>query len=289
MMNSAFLILILILTPGAGVGEVEYPLDTMEMSVDDQYQGCTTNMSHLVENTYLKKELERTKNFSAAWSEGQQWCSSNKKGDNLGGINYCTALYVYTLLDPPIYKAFNTDTRGGKTQYTGQTYQWYSLHFLLTRAVQVLKDRERKNGTECRSVYRGTGVPFKKYVLNKEIRLGSFTSSSLKLNVTKSFGNVSCFEINTCHGANITEYSANPDQEEVLIPPYETFNVSQVSEKRNNPGLWCNTVYKLQSTGIKTNLNCFGVSNQASGKSLIYHTYVLPVMISLFSYSEILC
>ncbi|XP_041934159.1 GPI-linked NAD(P)(+)--arginine ADP-ribosyltransferase 1-like [Alosa sapidissima] len=250
MMKSA--VLVLILTTGVTFGKEEYALDMADNSVDDQYQECTEKMSRMVENTYLKDELKRSKNFSAAWSEGQQWCSSNKKGDNLGGINYCTALYVYTLLNPPIYKAFNTDTRGGKTQYTGQTYQWYSLHFLLTRAVQVLKDRERKNGTECRSVYRGTGVPFKKYVLNKEIRLGSFTSSSLKLNVTKSFGNVSCFEINTCHGANITEYSTNPDQEEVLIPPYETFKVTEV----NNPGLWCKTVYKLQSTGIKSNLNC---------------------------------
>ncbi|XP_076153511.1 GPI-linked NAD(P)(+)--arginine ADP-ribosyltransferase 1-like [Alosa pseudoharengus] len=247
MMNFAELIFILT----TGLAFAQHALDMAENSVDDQYQGCTEKMSRLVENTYLKAELKRSKNFSAAWSKGEEWCTRNKKGDTLGEINSCTALHVYTL-NTTVYTVFNTDTRGGKTQYTGQTYQWYSLHFLLTRAVQVLKDRERENGTECRSVYRGTGVPFKKDVLNKEIRLASFTSSSLKLNVTKSFGNVSCFEINTCHGANITEYSASPDQEEVLIPPYETFKVTEV----NNPGLWCKTVYKLQSTGIKSNLNC---------------------------------
>ncbi|XP_041935384.1 erythroblast NAD(P)(+)--arginine ADP-ribosyltransferase-like [Alosa sapidissima] len=257
-----FAVLILILTSVAAFEKL-FPrearppatLDMAEKSADDQYQGCTKETSCLVENTYLKKELS-SKNFSPAWSEGQQWCSSNKKGDTLGGINYCTALYVYTLLDPPIYKAFNTDTRGGKTQYTGQTYQWYSLHFLLTRAVQVLKDRERENGTECRSTYRGKGFEFDKNVLNKEVRFGSFSSSSITRKVAEDFGKVTCFEINTCHGANITEYSANPAQEEVLIPPYETFKVSQVSERGNNPDLWCNTVYKLESSGIKSDLNC---------------------------------
>ncbi|XP_062374624.1 ecto-ADP-ribosyltransferase 4-like [Sardina pilchardus] len=271
-----FAVLILILTTGAAFREGEFPLDMKENSVDDQYQGCAMNMSHMVENTFLKQELESSKNFSAAWSKGQKWCSSNKKGDDLGGINYCNALYVYTLLDPLVYQAFNGDTRNGTAQYTGKTYHWYSLHFLLTRAVQVLKDRERKNGIKCRSVYRGTEDQFEKDVLNKEIRFGSFTSSTLDPNVTKSFGKVSCFEINTCHGADITDYSANPHQKEVLIPPYEIFTVTKVSEKRNNP--LCDTVYKLESTGIRSDLNCKVVLKQASGKSLIYHKYVQPIV-----------
>ncbi|XP_062374461.1 ecto-ADP-ribosyltransferase 4-like [Sardina pilchardus] len=254
MMNSAVLIFT-VLTTGAALGKMEYALDMKENCVDDQYQDCTEITSHVIENTYLKDELKRSKNFSAAWSKGQKWCSSNKKGNDLGGINYCIALYVYTLLKPPIYRAFNGDTRNGTAQYTGKTYKWYSLHFLLTRAVQVLKDEEKRKGTKCRVVYRRTKDQFQKDVLNKEIRFGSFSSSSIEKTV-EDFGDVSCFEITTCHGAYITDYSANPAQEEVLIPPYETFKVTEVSEKRHNTGLWCDTVYKLERTGTRSDLNC---------------------------------
>ncbi|XP_062373412.1 erythroblast NAD(P)(+)--arginine ADP-ribosyltransferase-like [Sardina pilchardus] len=265
-----FAVLILILTFGATCGQL-FPrearapatLDMAEMSVDDQYLSCTKKMSQLVENTYLEKERKTTKDFNAAWSKGEKWCSSNKKGNDLGEINYCIALYVYTLLDPPIYKDFNRATRGGKTQYTRKTYHWYSLHFLLTRAVQVLKDREKQRGTQCRLTYRGNGFEFVKDVQNKEIRFGSFSSSSIDQKVAKGFGAVSCFEITTCHGAYIEDYSANPAQEEVLIPSYETFKVTEISTRKTTPDLWCNTVYKLESSGIKSNLKCALAPKQA--------------------------
>jgi hypothetical protein len=45
-------------------------------------------------------------------------------------------------------------------------------------------------------------------------------------------------------------------EEEVLIPPYEVFNVTEVLKKEDDPTLWC-VVNKLQSTKIaKSNLNC---------------------------------
>ncbi|XP_062373413.1 erythroblast NAD(P)(+)--arginine ADP-ribosyltransferase-like [Sardina pilchardus] len=258
-----FAVLILILITGAFLfffGK-ETPLDMAEMdiaenSVDDQYQGCPGNMSRLVENSYLKDELKTTKNFTDAWSKGEKWCSSNTKGDDLGEMNYCIALYVYTLDEPPIYKVFNSDTHSGGTQYTGKTYQWHSLHFLLTRALQALKDREKQEGAKCRLTYRGTDDQFNKDILNKEVRFGFFSSSSMDRKVAEDFGKKSCFEINTCHGAKISDYSASPQEREVLIPPYEKFKVSQVSEKIHNPGLWCDTVYKLESTGIRSDLNC---------------------------------
>ncbi|XP_062373411.1 ecto-ADP-ribosyltransferase 4-like [Sardina pilchardus] len=276
MMN--FAVLILILTTGAAFGEVEIPLDMAENSVDNQYQDSTTNMSDI--NTYLEQERKRS-DLGAAWRKGHEWCSDKKKEDDLGGINYCIALYVYSL-NTSINEDFNNATRGGKTQYTGKTYEWYSLHFFLTHAVQDLKKIEKKNGIESKVVYRGTTDQFD--VKNKEIRFGSFISSSLEYDVAKKNGKLSCFEIETCLGANIANYSANPDQKEVLIPPYEIFKVTKVS--RNDSG--CGTVYELKSTRVNSNLKCADVSNQASGKSLIYHTYVWPIMIFMFSYSETL-
>lgn len=127
----------------------------------------------------------------------------------------------------------------------------YSLQFLLTEAIQTLK----KTQQECFFTYRGTKLKFNDNVLDKEIRFGSFASSSLDINVTKDFGNESCFEIRTCEGANITDYSKNSTEKEVLIPPYEKFKVMAI-KNRGEEGAWCNTVFSLKSSGVRSDLNC---------------------------------
>lgn len=225
-----------------------------ENSVDDQFQGCEKEMEGLVAK---KHQAELSGNLESAWRKGKDWWNTEKITKNthhLEGGNYYIALYVYTDYETKIYSMFNQATRSGKNDYRKNRYQWYSLQFLLTRAVQVLKESERQKGIKCISTYRGTSTQFNKDVLNKEIRFGSFTSSSLKKSEALKFGNVSCFEIYTCNGAAISEYSAYPAQEEVLIPPYETFKVSQIDLA--SPGRWCRAVYVLKSTGTKSDLNC---------------------------------
>lgn len=81
-------------------------------------------------------------------------------------------------------------------------------------------------------------------------RLGSFASSSLKSDQTK-YGTETCFKIETCYGAKILEYSAHPDEEEVLIPPYEVFEIKEGKELKD-----CKTVFVLKSNGTLSNLNC---------------------------------
>lgn len=225
-----------------------------ENSVDDQYKDCEKEMAALISK---KHRAELAGNMESVWKKGKDWWNTEKITKNthrLEGDNYYIALYVYTDYETKIYSMFNQATRSGKNEYRKNRYEWYSLQFLLTRAVQVLKESERHNGIKCRSTYRGTSAEFNKDVLNSEIRLGSFTSSSLKRSEALKFGNVSCFEIYTCNGAAISEYSAYPAQEEVLIPPYETFKVSKVDLA--SPGRWCKTVYVLKSIGTKSDLNC---------------------------------
>lgn len=251
-------------------------------SVDDQYEGCKVNMSHVVDRKYLNVEL--VGKMKSAWERGKQWWSKEKitkTKDNLEGDNYYIALYVYTDNATGIFSMFNADTRTGKNDYIQRTYQWYSLHFFLTQAVQVLKESERESGVQCRTTYRGTNSTFERMVKGREIRLGSFISSSLNRAVAKGFGRVSCFEIYTCYGADIVQYSAHPKQEEVLIPPYEKFKVLEV--KRD----WCDMVYVLNSTGVRSDLNCAA----ASGRSLIDHSqslWVVNAFIMMFIQSRFL-
>uniref|UniRef100_A0A672RP30 NAD(P)(+)--arginine ADP-ribosyltransferase n=1 Tax=Sinocyclocheilus grahami TaxID=75366 RepID=A0A672RP30_SINGR len=227
-------------TAGAG-----YPLDMALNSVDDQYDGCKETMKHL-EN--LGKEMFLN-DLNLDYQEGEK--NAKKPEDNLKKIN-SVSIYMYTNNNSDVYRDFNNAVRSEKQKYKKGPFKWYSLHFLLTDAIQILKKTQNK----CYLTYRGTNVELGKDVLNKEIRLGSFTSSSLNRKVAQDFGTKSCFEIETCEGADVIKYSKYPDQKEVLIPPYETFKVTAVKKRADQKDPWCDTVYILKKTGRKSYLNC---------------------------------
>ncbi|XP_073721288.1 erythroblast NAD(P)(+)--arginine ADP-ribosyltransferase-like [Misgurnus anguillicaudatus] len=220
-----------------------------ENSIDDRYDGCTERMANLVSSRFLHIEWLCTEGFYKAWVDAEKQINGSK--DNLT-VNHLTAILVYTQpLVADIHIKFNNDVMTGKQKYRADTYKWYSLHFLLTDAIQILK----KTQNNCTTTYRGTHDMFNENVLYKEIRFGRFTSSSLLRSEAVWFGSESCFEIQTCHGANITKYSSKPNEKEVLIPPYEKFNVTAI-RKRGEKYEWCKTVFVLNSTGIRSDLNC---------------------------------
>ncbi|XP_016116683.1 NAD(P)(+)--arginine ADP-ribosyltransferase 1-like, partial [Sinocyclocheilus grahami] len=226
-----------------------FPLDMALNSVDDQYEGCREKMTHLVETEYLNKEISNLPDCKKTWQDGERYARTPE--DNLTRNNLI-AIYVYTNSDINVYRDFNNAVRNGKQKYDDKTFTWYSLQFLLTEAIQILNKTQKK----CYSTYRGTNVTFNKHVLNKEVRFGSFTSSSLDRTVAEGFGSKSCFEIYTCEGADLKKYSKFPNEQEVLIPPYEKFKVTAVKTRRDEPDLWCDTVFTLKSSGTRSDLNC---------------------------------
>ncbi len=230
----------------AAAEENIYSLDMAPDSVDDQYEGCRDNMTNDVETKYLKKELNNSDKFKIAWKEAEEFA---KKNDTDLKKNNLMAMYVYS--GSHVFNHFNNDTRYGKEQYRETRYKWYSLYFLLTEAIQILN----KTQNTCYTTFRRTKVKFNETVLNKEVRFGSFASSSLNINIIKRFGNVSCFEINTCEGADVSKYSKLEREKEVLIPPYEKFKVTDI-KKKGQEGAWCDTVFILKSTGRQSDLNC---------------------------------
>ncbi|XP_051987633.1 ecto-ADP-ribosyltransferase 5-like [Xyrauchen texanus] len=184
-------------------------------SVDDKYEGCRKKMSDLVFTSLLKKEIDENPTYKEVWEEGKK--KATKPADNLT-MNHSIAIYVYTARR--VYADFNNAVRNGKLKYIWGLFRWYSIHFLLTEAIQILNETQK----QCHKTFRRTNVEFDKDVKNKEVRFGSFTSSSLNETAIKNFGNVSCFEIETCEGADVANYSAHAEEKEVLIPPYEKFN-----------------------------------------------------------------
>ncbi|NP_001315027.1 uncharacterized protein LOC100535828 precursor [Danio rerio] len=241
-------------------------LDMAPNSVDDQYKGCRDKMANLVKTEYLKKEMSNSEKFRRAWKKGEDFVKDQV--DSLTRNNLI-AIYVYS--DASVYDDFNSNTRSDKIEYKKKKYKWYSFHFLLTEAVQVLKKTQKK----CFSTFRGTKIEFNKNVLNKKVRFGSFVSSSLDRKIASYFGNKSCFEIKTCKGAEVTKYSKLPHEKEVLIPPYEVFKVTAVSIRKNTnkKNLWCDTVFTLKSSGEKSDLDCalFMKSNKTVAKYNVIH------------------
>ncbi|MED6254492.1 hypothetical protein ATANTOWER_027569 [Ataeniobius toweri] len=162
------------------------------------------------------------------------------------------ALHAYTLENPPLYAEFNKAVRTQNRQYKTKQFKFYALHFLLTMALRSLKSKAK----ECITTYRRTKSEFKTAV-NKEIRFGAFTSSSVGSYPSITFGDQSCFEISTCFGAEISKFSRFESEKEVLIPPYEVFKITDIKKSSLKNLLPCKVVYKLKSTkNPHSNLNC---------------------------------
>ncbi|XP_022540470.1 NAD(P)(+)--arginine ADP-ribosyltransferase 2-like [Astyanax mexicanus] len=236
------------------ISAMEYPLDMAENSVDDSYEGCRDAMEKLVLSKYTKQERKKTPGFAAAWkiALNAKKCSKEETFKK-----QCAAIYLYTG-NPEInkncsYIEFNAATRKGKAAYKSNSFQFYTLFFYLTDAVQQLK-RKTKG---CLTTYRRTNAKFPTNVRNKTIRFGSFTSTSLKEPPSR-FGDKSCFEVETCFGADVTKYSKFPTESEVLVPPYEVFRVTKIKTKdKKNKNLWCKVVYELKSIKkMRSDLKC---------------------------------
>ncbi|XP_024000256.2 erythroblast NAD(P)(+)--arginine ADP-ribosyltransferase-like [Salvelinus sp. IW2-2015] len=225
------------------------PLDMAPDSVDDSYKGCEEKMFRKVHDYYLPTERLNNKDFNQAWTDAE--ASYKPKPNRALSKTYFLAIKVYVTEYPKIYKSFNEATRTQKKSYS-TTFKYHSLHFLLTNALRILNKKNKRFQT-----FRGTNVSFHG-VRNTEMRFGQFTSSSLDKKIAgKHFGTRSCFEIITYFGAPLVGYSQMAHEKEVLIPPYEVFNITEVLKRKDKKDLWCDVVNKLESTKKgKSDLKC---------------------------------
>ncbi|XP_041822954.1 NAD(P)(+)--arginine ADP-ribosyltransferase 2-like [Melanotaenia boesemani] len=229
-----------------------FPLDMAEDSVDDMYDGCNDKASMDKIKSQYSKELTSGV-YAQAWKVAQM-CADQKfnissRKEMALTMDHIQAICVYT--DIYVHSQFNTAVREQRKNYI-KSFQYHTLHFLLTTAITILNPKHR-----CHITYRRTTVAFTG-TLNQKIRFGSFASSSYKMDLIQ-FGKETCFKINTCFGGYLKRYSVlNDSEQEVLIPPYEMFAIKDiVKPPRVIKGLEdCNIVYVLESAGRKSNLNC---------------------------------
>ncbi|XP_026219019.1 erythroblast NAD(P)(+)--arginine ADP-ribosyltransferase-like [Anabas testudineus] len=236
------------------------PLGMAEDAVDDMYFGCNKTMAEMVKNKFFRKEMkEKTGTFADVWKRAES-CANRKlkqrtAGDQALTKDHLQAICVFTSDDDDgdddegFYKTFNDAVRKNKKKYDTD-FLFHSLHFWLTSAVQILS-----NNKKCHTTYRRTNHTFTGK-RNNMMRFGSFASSSHKTTLV-DFGNKTCFKITTCSGADLKRYSEVKGEEEVLIPPYEVFKITEKKKGGEVKELvGCKVVYRLESAGVLSNLNC---------------------------------
>lgn len=214
-------------------------------SIDDMFDGCYSRAASIID-LFGVFEWHFNRNFSVAWAVSER--SAKKPAHKKLRDDHAIALHTYTKVRN-IQREFNRAVQTGKHKYNTYGFRFHYLYFYLTNAIEVL----RQNKTSCRTAYLRTQTHYERDVVNKNMRFGAFTWAAMSKQSMRFNGNVSCFEIESCFSADITQYSAIRKTGQVLIPPYEVFLITHVLT--DDP--WCSVVYKLQSTKTpKTDLNC---------------------------------
>ncbi|XP_030002716.1 T-cell ecto-ADP-ribosyltransferase 2-like [Sphaeramia orbicularis] len=220
------------------------PLDMATDSVDDMFDGCRSDAAAVID-LFGVFEWHINGRFSFAWALAER--KVKKPVRKPLKEDHAVVLHIYTR--EKLKHDFNRAVKKGKNLYNTAGFKFHYFYFYLIDAIQVL----RQNQTKCRTTYYRTGRYFHHSVINTKMRFGSFIWATSSKNSPQFTGNISCFEIYTCFGADITNYSAIKQQGQTLIPPYEVFQITDILTKEK----WCSNVYKLRSTETpKSDLNC---------------------------------
>ncbi|KAJ1120571.1 hypothetical protein NDU88_008734 [Pleurodeles waltl] len=206
---------------------LEHIIDLRLSAFDDQYKGCEAKME--VELPSLNKtEFAKNKYFAMTWKSARsKWENRTDTTVLPSGFRDEHAIAILAITSSTaLYKTFNKAVReaGKSAEHYHKNFKYKTLHFLLTRALQILE--EQQETPQCVNVYRGFRDIRYKTHQRKRVRFGQFVSSSLSQINGLKFGKHTVFDIETCYGVNIKNFSSYPEIKEVLIPPYEKFIVT---------------------------------------------------------------
>ncbi|XP_068535650.1 NAD(P)(+)--arginine ADP-ribosyltransferase 2-like [Anas acuta] len=218
-------------------------------SFDDQYRGCRYKMEVALKKLYHVEFKNHI--YADTWRRAderwrKQWGNSNHP--QVLRREYAVAVLAYTA-NTGLYSQFNTAVReGGRSRgYYLQSFHFKTLHFLLTEALHTLRNAQ---GHRCYNVYRGVkGIRFTAH-RHQTVRFGQYASASLQKNAAQKFGQDTFFIVYTCYGVPIKHFSFFPTEDEVLIPPYEVFKVTNVMS------YFSRSIIHLRSHTTQSTYNC---------------------------------
>ncbi|XP_059538262.1 ecto-ADP-ribosyltransferase 4 isoform X1 [Myotis daubentonii] len=254
---------------------IKINFDLAPDSFDDQYQGCSQQvMKELSQGDYVAKEVEAQTNYYKIWNNAHlTWLNRPKALPKNMTITHAVAILVYTLnnhVRSEFTRAMASAARS-PWQYK-HSFHFKYLHYYLTSAIQLLrKGIAVKNDSLCYQVHHEADFYLKAYI-GATLRFGQFLPTSLLRKEAQQSGNQTLFTILTCLGAPVQDFSL---REEVLVPPYELFEVVNMSYHPR--GNWL----QLRSTGNLSTYNCQLL--KASSKKCI----PAPVVIAALSFLTI--
>ncbi|NWT21637.1 NARE ribosyltransferase, partial [Vireo altiloquus] len=191
-------------------------------------------------------ELQQNLLFSWVWAvASNEWQDSGVPVSPVSS-DQAIALKAYTIIatdgkfDPAVCEA------GSSRQEYRDKFHYKTLHFLLTQALATLRVSQGQQCHDVSRVVRGVWFQARRGDI---IRFGQFVLTSLS-ETSQCSGTDTVFQVKTCHGADIDKLSFNSGGEEVLIPPFETFEVTNVTWDEKCPRI------QLSSTGTHSNYNC---------------------------------
>lgn len=241
----------------------EVALDMAPNSFDDQYRGCGRMMEEELQELN-RTEFTNNSIYANAWTiAAAEWRNRRGRVPQTSTLRpeHAIAFLAYTQ-QGPLYRAFNVAVReAGRSrgEYL-RNFHFKVLHFLLTEALRSLRDTRHH---QCHRVYRGVqGIRFTARSW-QSIRFGHFTSASLRYESTQNFGQDTFFSMETCYGVPIRDFSSFPEEEEVLIPPFESFEVTSVTRNGSR------ALIQLRSQAANSTYNCeFVKGDVPEGRSL---------------------
>uniref|UniRef100_A0A8C3QNJ5 NAD(P)(+)--arginine ADP-ribosyltransferase n=1 Tax=Cyanoderma ruficeps TaxID=181631 RepID=A0A8C3QNJ5_9PASS len=235
------------------------PLDMAWESFDDQYRGCGPAMTAALP-ALNRSEFQKNPLFARVWVKAKaEWRKRGSHVSPLSSPAQAIALMAYS--SKYVYQQFNAAVRvaGGSPQQYRDNFHFKTLHFLLTQALGTLRHAQN---AQCRRVFRGMRDVHFKARPGQRVRFGQFTSTSMRQEIAQKFGTDTIFQVHTCHGVDIRGFSTYPNEEEVLIPPFETFEVTQVIWDGKRTWIW------LRSIGTSSKYNCELLKGDNTGDSL---------------------
>ncbi|XP_032501881.1 ecto-ADP-ribosyltransferase 4 isoform X2 [Phocoena sinus] len=252
---------------------VKIDFDLALSSFDDQYQGCSQQvMEDLIQGDYFTKEIESRRNYHRVWQRAHlTWLRQGKALPENMTVTHAVAILVYSSNDSvrSDFSRAMASAAGSPQQYK-HSFHFKYLHYYLTTAIQLLrKEIVTRNDPLCYEVHHEVKGVYLEAPMGATIRFGQFLSASFLREEAQKFGDQTLFTILTCLGAPVQDFSL---KKEVLVPPYELFEV--VNTSYHPRGNWL----QLQSAGTQSAYNCQLL--KASSKKCI----PIPVVIASLSF-----
>ncbi|XP_064559306.1 erythroblast NAD(P)(+)--arginine ADP-ribosyltransferase-like [Zonotrichia leucophrys gambelii] len=221
-----------------------FRLDMAPDSFDDQYRDCGPAMKAALP-ALNSSEFEQNKEFAEVWVKAAAEWQRRGPPESPLSPEQATAIMAFTMTDP---RTFNDALRvvGHSRQEYRDNFHFKTLHFLLTDALATLRDAQKG---QCRDAFLKVCDTRFEAQRGDTIRSGLFVPMFLSKPTGECPGET-MLEVHTCHGVEIQFFSEYPEPEIMLIPPFETFKVTQYIQQGDK------TQIQLQSTGTYSKYNC---------------------------------